>query len=67
MSELDTFFFFNDIREYIEQHGAETFLKEFNRMFPHHAHALTSSVLEDHSHDYDKKKAALLKAHASKM
>lgn len=62
MSELDDFFFFNDIREYIEKHGAETFLKEMTRLFPHHAYSLTSCVLHDHASDYDKKKAALLRA-----
>lgn len=62
MSELDSFFFFNDIREYIEKYGADTFIKEMNRLFPHHAHALTSSILHEHAQDYDKRKAALLRA-----
>lgn len=61
----DEFFFFNDVREYIEKHGSDEFLKQLNRFFPQHAHALTSSILHEHAQDYDKKKAALLKSRAS--
>lgn len=65
MSELDqdTFFFFHDVREYIEKHGADKFVQQFHSLFPHHSHALSSAILHDHASDYDKKKAALLKKH----
>lgn len=50
-----------DVKEFISAYGAESFLKSFAFIYPKEAHELTSAILEDHAHDYDKKKAALLK------
>ena len=54
------FFMFSDVKDFIELHGSDEFVKKFALLFPQHAYALTSSILHEHSKDYDKKKAALL-------
>lgn len=53
----------SDLEEYIRDNGADDFLKHLAVFYPATAHALTSAVLHEHAHDYDKKKAALLRGH----
>ena len=61
IDKFDDLLMLQEVKDFIQQNGADEFLKSFALFHPAEAKALTSAILEDHSHDYDKKKVALLK------
>lgn len=61
IKDINDLILLQGVKDFIEKQGAESFLKSLTYMYPKAAQALANAVLEDHAHDYDKKKAALLK------
>lgn len=64
IKDIDDIILMRDVKDFIEGRGAESFLQSLTYIYPKAAQALANAVLEDHAHDYDKKKAALLKRNA---
>lgn len=67
IKDINDLILLQGVKDFIERQGAEGFLKSLTYMYPKAAHDLTSAILEDHAHDYDKKKAALLKKNAGQV
>ena len=65
IKDIDDLILIQKVKDFIEHRGADSFLESLGYMYPLATQQLANAILADHARDYDKKKAALLKAHAS--
>ena len=65
IKDIDDLILVQKVADAIAIGGADEFLKDLTQYYPIIAQQLANAILADHARDYDKKKAALLKAHAS--
>ena len=67
IKDINDLILLQGVKDFIERQGAEGFLKSLTYMYPMASQALSQAILADHAHDYDKKKAALLKKNAGQV
>lgn len=64
IKDINDLILLQNVKEFIEERGADSFLQSLSYLYPSVAGRIARAILADHVGDYDKKKAALLKAHA---